>query len=165
MEISSCLWSYDNRWMFELKFSKIGWILPSVFQFLILTTTIFMGFYSSDMKAWVGFRILVSLGLFLSCLILAVLHENQNKKKKFCGYFELFVGLLGILNLALTLPLCFHQETERIFTSLADLQIFLYFAAVAPLFVTVLGYFFVKIGYLIMALICPMRFVKVKFRN
>lgn len=163
MEVVICLWSYDDRWMFEQKFSKAGWVYSIIFQSVILLTSIMMGFCNTDMNVWIGFRLMVSLGTFISCVALAVTFDNRGKvQKKFWNHLEFFVALLGCINILLTWNLNFNIEESDYFRYCGQLQVFLYIFALAPMFFTFVGYFIIKVFYLVMAFVKPRSLVKIR---
>ena len=156
-----CLWSYDNRWMFEQKFSKCGWIASCIFQGIILCTSAIMGFFNTEMDVWVGFRIMVCLGTIASCM--ALTFESRDKmKKKIWAHLELFVALLGFINILLTWNLTINVEQSEYFRFCGNLQVLLYVFALAPTCLTFIGYFIVKFSYLAMAIVNPSSLVKIR---
>ena len=158
-----CLWSYDNRWMFELKFSKGCWVAGCAFQSLIFLTTILMGCETNEMPVWIAFRIMFSLGSLLSCLILAVKFEASSKtKRNFWNHLELIVAILGTINFLLTWSLVNNRERSNYFQYFATLQILLYTFALAPTFFTFIGFFIIKFAYLAMAIVNPSYLIKIR---
>jgi hypothetical protein len=159
MEVLACLWSYDDRWMFELRFSKVAWLTSFFFQLLICLACFPMLFASQDFAVWLGFRVMLSLGSALACFLTFPLKSKASRSQ---GSLESFVALLGLLNLMMTWLLNSHSETSETFRFCAAFQVAAYWVALAPALVTVVGCVFVKGIFLLVALVAPRKLVKVR---
>ncbi|OMJ77462.1 hypothetical protein SteCoe_22939 [Stentor coeruleus] len=162
MELVACLWSYDDRWMFESKFTKGAWMLSFGFQSVICLSSAIIGFYSTEIDMWIGFRVLISLGLACCCLLLAITYESRRKTVRKQWSAEILVSLAGIINLILTWNLVnFFDQSEYIRYS-SQVQILLYILVLALPIITSIGCILVKVSCMIISILFPRAFIKIK---
>lgn len=161
MEVWAYLWSYDNRWMFEYKFTKTAWIISAIFQGLIAFTTSLIGFFSPVLEYWMAFRLMVSLSSI--CISFALtLSGGTKQQRSYQWILELFLVVLGISNSILTLKLGNNTDGRKVVEICSDLQIFMYLTALIPLIVIFIGFFVVKFVYLGFVIFSPEYLVKVR---
>lgn len=162
MELVACLWSYDDRWMFESKFTKGAWLLSFGFQSLICLSSVIIGFYSAEIDMWIGLRVLISLGLACSCLLLAVTHESRRKNIGKQWSTEILISLAGLINVLLTWNLVNFLDQSDYIRYSSQVQIILYILVLVLPIITAIGCILVKVSCVAVSILFPRVFIKIK---
>jgi hypothetical protein len=163
MDLLICLWKYDNRWVFELKFFKSIWLLGSIFQSIILITSIVIGLNCVEVRILIGTRIVVCLGSIIACSILAFEQKSNNKVRLWTN-LQIFVALMSLINFFLTWNLNSNTESSVVFRQYTTIQVLLYVLALTPAIINFAGCLLVKTIYISLALLVPSFMIKIRNR-
>ncbi|CAG9328489.1 unnamed protein product [Blepharisma stoltei] len=170
METLIWLWSFDKRWMFGIRCTKIYWWLIVLFQLCFLALSFDISSTGCEATIWMRGRYLISIALIISATLTATIvkvdkiTQESSLSLSFPGISTLLFGILS-LGWAGYIYLNFPANCNEEFKYFIGVEALLYFLSILPVLVALIWMVLVKTTVIILALAFPTLFLEAHIKS